>query len=490
MLQKLKNKQLRYKFVTNLALLLLLNLLVKPFYIIGIDAEILKRVGEEAYGNYFALLNFSFLFNIVLDVGITNFNTVNISQNRFLIKKHFAHIISLRVILAVVYFFILLVSTFLVGYNLQQLQLLLLLGFNQMLVSFILYLRSNIAALQLFRQDSIISVLDRIILIFICYILLWGNITSSSFQIKWFIYAQTFSYGLAAMVAYFIVRSHAQKINFSIEKAFAIMIIKKSMPYAILILLMTFYSRIDIILLERLLPDGAMQAGIYAQGFRFFEALSMFSYLFAVLLLPLFSKMIKTKENILPLLNLSCRILLTGAIVMATTFIFYSHQILTLRYGIIDPSLTISFSFMMVGFVAVSVSYIYGTLLTAGGKLKLLNKIAAFAVVLSLVLNFALIPKYHSMGAAFSSMCIQCIMAVLQIFIVIKNFKLKINYNLILSFVLFVITLVGLSYVIKNNISNLIFGVLATLLSGLFLSFVFQLLSFKIFYEIIKFKKV
>ena len=50
---------------------------------------------------------------------------------------------------------------------------------------------------------------------------------------------------------------------------------------ALLILLMTLYYRIDTLMLERLLPDGARQAGLYAQGFRFVEALNMLGYLFA-----------------------------------------------------------------------------------------------------------------------------------------------------------------------------------------------------------------
>ena len=66
------------KFVTNLALLLFLNLLIKPFWILGIDRSVQNSVGAADYGMYFALFNFSFLLNIILDFGITNFNNKNI----------------------------------------------------------------------------------------------------------------------------------------------------------------------------------------------------------------------------------------------------------------------------------------------------------------------------------------------------------------------------------------------------------------------------
>ena len=94
------------KFITNLALLLLLNLLVKPFYILGIDAEVLKRVEETTpgrYGEYFALIGFTFILNIFLDLGVINYNTRNIAQNKQLLQKHFAGIITLRGVLSIGY---------------------------------------------------------------------------------------------------------------------------------------------------------------------------------------------------------------------------------------------------------------------------------------------------------------------------------------------------------------------------------------------------
>ena len=38
---------------------------------------------------------------------------------------------------------------------------------------------------------------------------------------------------------------------------------------------------------------GPQEAGLYATSYRFFEASNMIAFLFAVLLLPIFSKLIK-----------------------------------------------------------------------------------------------------------------------------------------------------------------------------------------------------
>ena len=72
------------KFLSNLVLIIFLNLIIKPFYILGIDAEIINRVGEFEYGVYFSIINLTFLLNIFLDLGVNNYNVKNISQHSFL----------------------------------------------------------------------------------------------------------------------------------------------------------------------------------------------------------------------------------------------------------------------------------------------------------------------------------------------------------------------------------------------------------------------
>ncbi len=73
-------KPLKRKFVTNLALLLFLNLMVKPFWMFGIDRKVQNVLGAGEYGLYFSLFSLSILLNILLDAGIINFNNRSIAR--------------------------------------------------------------------------------------------------------------------------------------------------------------------------------------------------------------------------------------------------------------------------------------------------------------------------------------------------------------------------------------------------------------------------
>ena len=94
---------MQQKFLSNLVLLLLLNLVIKPVAIFGIDATVQNQVGSEEYGLYFSLLNFTYLFNILLDLGINNFTTKNVAQYPGLMAKYMGRIAGLRLVLFVLY---------------------------------------------------------------------------------------------------------------------------------------------------------------------------------------------------------------------------------------------------------------------------------------------------------------------------------------------------------------------------------------------------
>ncbi len=477
---------MKKKFIINLIFLLFLNVLVKPFWIFGVERSVQNIVGASEFGFYFSLLNFSLILNIVLDVGITNFNNRNIAQNHNILSKHVSNIVALKFLLAVAYAVLSLSVALIIGYDERQLMILGVLVFNQFLLSLVLYLRSNISGLQLFKTDSVVSVLDRLLMIVICAVLIWGNVTDEKMKIEWFVLAQTVAYLLTAIVAFFIVLSKTKffKLNFDIK--FFRVFLKQSYPYALLILLMAFYNRIDSVMLERLLVDGKEQAGVYAQSYRILEAASMFGYLFGVLLLPMFAKMIKKKESIEDLSKMSYSMIIIPAILLIGICFFYSSEIMGLMYWEhVDESSKI-LSVLMIGFAGICTTYIFGTLLTANGSLKYLNIMAAGGMVLNVVLNLILIPKYQAFGAAISSMITQLLTGLSQLIISKKLFRFRSNYKMIFALLIFIV--ISMIIFSQSKFESLEWYYTAVAASFVSLLFAFILGLFKI-KPIIKFLK-
>ncbi|MCF6364936.1 MAG: oligosaccharide flippase family protein [Bacteroidales bacterium] len=478
---------MRKKFIINLIFLVSLNLLIKPFWIFGIDMTVQNTVGASEYGFYFALFNFSLLLNIFLDLGITNFNNRNIAQHNQLLSKHFSNIVGLKFLLGLLYVFLILGGAFFIGYNERQIKFLFILAGNQFLLSLILYMRSNISGLHLFKTDSILSVLDRLLMILIVgYLLLYKR---EIFKVDWLIYAQSASYIITAIVAFLIVRAKSIGLKLYFNVQFFRAILRKSYPYALLVLLMTSYTRIDSVMLERLLEDGDTQTGIYAHGFRILDAASQYALLFATLLLPMFAKMLVKKENITRLVKISFLLLVIPALIIAINLFFYKNDIVYVLYNEHIKESGKVFGILILGFIPIAVSYIFGTLLTANGNLKELNIMAGIGVILNLLLNFLLIPKMEAYGAALASLITQALTATMQVYIAHKVFGFKPGYKIILSIIAFTAWIILTAYISNEYIISRPIALATTLVIGILSAFTFKLIDLKTLYKIIKYDK-
>jgi O-antigen/teichoic acid export membrane protein len=428
---------LKKHFITNLTLLIFLNLLIKPIWFFGIEVGVQNQVGEEIYGFYFSLFNFAFILNMLLDVGINNFNNRAISRDHTKLKGHLAAIIPLKLFLSLIYAGVVLVLGKILGYNHEQFQLLWILVLNQFLASFILYFRTNISGLQLYRTDSLLSVLDRSLMILFTGLLLWGNIMQRPFQIEWFVYAQTASYTLTLITSASIVRFKSGSFFHLFSISGSLKILRASYPFALLILMMALFNRVDSVMLERLLENGREQAGIYAQSFRIFEAATQFSLLFAMLLLPMFSRMIHLKQDVNELVRTALPLLMVTGLSVVCIAYYYKFEIIDLLYKAHAPYSSNIFGILMIGFLFVSISYLYGTLLTANHNLRQLNIVAAITVIINIGLNLVLIPRHQALGAAISSLASQGFYAITQMFLTIRLLRIPANIDIYIKLAVF-----------------------------------------------------
>ena len=468
------------KLISGLFWVLLLNLLIKPFWILGIEVGVQNVVGVAEYGLYITIFNLAYIFNILLDVGVTSFNTRNIAQHPHLISKHLPAILSLKVMLLALYAVVTFTMGLLKGYDSRHFLLLAFLTFNQFLNSLILYLRSNFEGLLLFRWDSFLSILDRLVMILICGALLWLP-SHPHFAIEYFVYAQTAAYLFTAAVALGVLfrRVGIRRLRFS--KPFTVAILKQSLPFALLVLLMACYNRIDPLLLEDLAPQGTglYQAGIYNGAFRLLDAITMIAYLVSVPLLPIYSRLCgeisrghqeQQAESPQSQLASTTRIVFSAMMVFAITVAIalsaLSDQLMGLLYNEAIDQYAAVFRVLIFGIIPISITYVFGTLLTANGSLKQLNILAATTLGVNLVVNLLLIPRIGAVGSAWASLIAQSFMAITQLVIALRIFNMRPSAKYILKLVYFTLVMIGCAHFSSLwSPSLLVYGVIALVMA-------------------------
>ena len=408
-----------------------------------------QTVTGEAYGSYFPLVSLSLIFGVLLDLGINNYNNRKVSAHTGRFKNYFSAIIIVRVGLAILFTGVLMFVGILDNYPIQRLFLLFILGLNQVFLSSILYIRSNFTALGHFKTDSFFSVLDRVLMILGVSWFLFGT---GDITIEKFVWIQFFGYLITFLTSITILlilgKPSFPKLNIRFSKT----LLKKSAPYAIIVLLMSAYNNSDSIMIDKLLSNGAEENSLYAQSFRVLTAMNNYAFLFAVLLLPIFSRMLKKKESVGKLLGLSGGLLIYGVSAFVIVSIHYRIDILSFCYGdygnssyfskgillneeIINRSQKV-YSVLILGIIPMSFNYCYGVLITASGRMGVLNSIAAASLLFNLLLNFILIPDYGACGAAYASLLTQSLSALAQVIIAYKRYDLKWNFIKPLRFII------------------------------------------------------
>lgn len=436
------------RFLANLSFVILLNLLIKPAYILGIEVSVQNTVGAEAYGIFFALLNGAYLFQIINDFGIQIYNSRLIAQDPGRIARLFPGLLSLKGLLALLYFITVILYGYVFGYT-GWMSLLILVAVNLMLLSLVLFLRSSIAALGHYRLDSMLSVLDKALMIVICGYLLF--LSGIDFNIYHFVYAQMVSLGITACISLLLLRTRGT-LTLRWPKAGELRgLLRQSWPYAVTVFLMTIYTRIDGVMIERLADSGTYQAGVYAAGYRLLDAANMISFLFAGLLLPMFSSLEHHRDELKRLLGLAFRFMWAFTVACSVVAFFFSSELMQFLYVQAGSGAWSGvFGVLIISLNAIGLMYVFGTCLTAGGRIRTQNVLYGCCVVLNIGLNFILIRTYGAWGAAVATLITQSTVAAVLVFLVQRHLALQVQLRNLLSPVLYAVGAIGIVWSISE----------------------------------------
>ena len=398
------------KFLSNLLILQLLNWLIKPVWIFWIEVKVQNTLQDEQYGAYYAVFGLALLFNILLDFGLNNYvaSRVAAAGDHHIPKS----VLRFRMGLAAGYIVLVSVAGLLQG---MQPWLLALVVLNQVLAGFTLFYRAVLQGRHLFRTDSLASVADRLVAIVLLSACIGTGFFDRENGMLIFLLSQTAGYLTALGFSWFYARKGVQTAEQG--DAGVAQLLKSTAWFAALAFAMSVFTRVDTQMLRALAGEEAV--GLYARSFRFLDAALIFSTLISSQLLPLFSRMISKGEDTDGLAWLNTRIILFVALPLAAMGLFFYRDVLELFYapGPAEAVLTENkvFHLLTMSFLPMALVHVFGTWLTAAGKLKYLSICAAGCMLLNVLLNLYLIPVQNAAGAAMACLLTQSVFAVLCI---------------------------------------------------------------------------
>lgn len=414
------------QFFRSVFLLVLLNLLVKPLWIFGVDRKMQVLLGYEAYGRYFSYLSFTVIFNILADMGLTVYVQRHIATHSVLVRKWLRNVVALKLLLTLLYVFVTMLCAYVLGLR-NGLWIPALIAL-QLSISWLSFARSILSAQQRFTASSWFSIMDKLLLIIPGMALLYVFCPGCTRTVEEFILAQLITVVLTLIPALLLVFRSTTQADTDTNTVPLTEVLRQSLPFAVLVLLMFVHSRVDGVLLGLLNGSSVQEAGIYASLYRFVDAANVMSYLVAGFLLSFWSRHLLRPDAIHDSLNKMFRMMMAAALLPVVLFFVYSRELQALVYE--NPNDTTAYV-MQWGILVLIPSFLidlFGTLVTAHKKMGVFIFILIGCILLNVSLNAYFIPQYQAKASAWIAVGTQSVMALALMLVCYSQWKTRLTF--------------------------------------------------------------
>lgn len=415
----------------------MLNVTIKPINLL-LENIVQNKIGHNQYGLFAALNALSFLFIVLLDIGINQFLTKKFASEEEKSPEHLSVYFSFKLILAIVYPVLMVGIGYLMGYRGMEIPLLLVISLSYSAYQLLMYIRAKYQASQFFALDSFASISDKSLLILFTSILLVTGITIQSYTMARFA-SMLVALFIVAIPAFFIYSPKA--FNFKWNHEAWASILKQTYPFAFITILFSLHDKIDQVMIERMLGEYA--SGLYAAAYRWLDAFMMFLWIVLPMFFARFAFFKDKPQDLTKVLSMA-QVVSGVPMIFVSCFVwFHGQQLFFLLGNSTASEITQMTHCLQILFGAVFIHAMLaclGTLLSATGGEFFINKILVVSIVLNIGLNVVLLPSMGISGAAIATVVSNLVVSLSYLIYIIVKKEIQLNYLLFVK--LFVIAII------------------------------------------------
>lgn len=390
------------RFYSSLVLMILLNVVIKPAWVFGIDRQVQNQVGPADYGIYFSLFNLSVVFIFLLDWGLTTFFNRQLAMTDPSAAAQPHSFLQLKLLFSLLYAIVVCSAAWITG--VQRWYIVAYVILIQVFYSMFMFFRATLTARQFFLTDAWLSVIDKSLMLLIGGALLYYPALHGSMTIERFAWIQAACLGVAMLIALICLWQKGLLHYLRFSGLPGKKIFKQAFPFALIVLLMSVHARLDAFLLERMNAEGAYETGIYAAAYRLLDASNMVGTLTASFLLPYIVRRWSGNQDINEVILTGRHFLLMLAIGMSCIMIFMGDWVQQVLYHHQDERAVTVLQWCMPALIGYSLTQIYGTALTATGHVRAFCVIVGLAAMVNIILNLLLIPSMGAKGCCIAAL--------------------------------------------------------------------------------------
>jgi len=374
---------------------------------------IARKIGATGTGTYFFALSFTTVFVVFVDLGLTNVFIRESAKAKEKLGEYLSTILSIKIGLGFLSYLAAIIVINLMGYDIETRHLVYLSAVTMLLDSLHLTLYGSLRALGELKYEAMSIVGSQFLTLILGTFFLYAG-----FPLIYLILAFTISSAANVLFAITILKTkHHLSLKPSYKSDVAKHIARIAVPFALAAVFARVYSYIDSILLSKMMGNEAV--GFYSIPYKITYAFQFIPLALIAALYPKFSEYFQhDREKLSLMFERGVKYLLLIAMPIAFGIAVLAKDIVLLLYTDEYLPSVLPLQILIVSLIFSYLSFPIGAFLNACDKQKIQTAIVGTVMVLNIVLNLLLIPRYGVSGAAIAALVGNVLLTVLGYIIV------------------------------------------------------------------------
>ncbi len=377
--------------------------ILKPILLIYIA----RTLGDEIFGKYSFLFSLTAIFLIISEFGIKSVAIRDVARDTSNVDQYLRNIISLKLLFSAVSVIILVLFVTLLDMPRDTTLASYIFAGGLFFQSMSYAFRWVFHALQIMEFEALQRVVERFLLLVLSMLVLWQGFGLIALSLV-FLITQIGIFFLSLFFALRKIRIPSIKANLSFFRY----IIKTAVFFALCEVLWMVYFKIDIVMLAKI--RGEREVGWYNAAYVVVNFITLISMIMMQAMFPVLSSLYeKAKDKLKETAESLFRYLIIIALSLVPVVFMLSNRIINIIYGTGYEHSIHVLNVLIFVIIFLFPGNLFAHILASSNRHKQLALGNFVGVVVNIVLNFILIPKYGYTGAGIATIITEAILCLL-----------------------------------------------------------------------------
>lgn len=386
-------------------------------YILGFFTTVYtaQYLGAEGFGVVSLALSLTAIFGIIIDLGLNTLTVREVARNKSLADKYISNTLLMKIILAILTFGLIILTTKIIGYSQQVNYVIYIITFSIIFGALTGVFNAVFQSYEKLEYQSIGTILNAVLMLVGVLIAVHLHLNILAFAFIYFISTMVV---LAYSGIIYSWKFVLPKIN--IDWSFWSPTIKESLPFAMTGIFTMIYYWIDSVILSVMVGNEVV--GWYNAAYRLVFIFASLYSVYMVSIFPVLSGFYKTsKKSIKIAYERSFKYMLIVNLPIAIFITFLADKIILLIYGTGYIPSVIALQVLIWAVIFMFINTLSLNLLGSVNRQVVVAKIAASGAILNIILNLLLIPEFSYIGSSVATVATELLILPIFLYVLRKT---------------------------------------------------------------------